>query len=57
VKLNPNAAETHNALGEVALEEKNLAAAIASFERAVQLDPRQEAYRLNLESARRAAKR
>jgi tetratricopeptide (TPR) repeat protein len=57
VKLKPDAAEVHNALGDVALQEKNLPLAIASFERAVQLDPQQAAYKLNLESARRALDR
>ena len=56
-RLNPSAAEVHNALGQVALREDDPRRAIESFERAVELDPEQPAYRLNLESARRAANR
>jgi tetratricopeptide (TPR) repeat protein len=56
-RLNPSAAEVHNALGQVALREDDPRRAVESFERAVELDPEQPAYRLNLESARRAANR
>jgi tetratricopeptide (TPR) repeat protein len=57
IRLNPEAAEAHNALGDVALNENDPQRAIASFERAAQLDPKEPAYRLNLEAARRAAAR
>jgi Flp pilus assembly protein TadD len=56
-RLNPSAAEVHNALGELALTEGNTPQAIQSFERATQLDPKEEAYRINLDSARRAIRR
>jgi len=55
VRLNPKAADAHNALGQVAEQQGDFALAIASFQKAAELDPRQEAYRLNLEGARRAA--
>jgi tetratricopeptide (TPR) repeat protein len=53
--LNPSAAEVHNALGEVALRENDRAGAIAAFRRAVELDPAQPAYKLNLAAAERLA--
>ncbi len=56
-KLNPSAAEVHNALGELALAQKEPAAAVASFQRAIELDPRQQAYRDHLAAATRAAAR
>jgi len=56
LKLNPMAADVHNALGQLAMRENNPKLAIASFQRAAELDPRQPAYRLNLEAARRAAR-
>ena len=52
-RLNPSAAEVHNALGQLALEENDRRAAIACFQRAVELDPKEAAYRLNLDAARR----
>jgi len=52
-RLNPQAAEVHNALGEVALETGDRRHAIASFQRAAELKPGEQAYRLNLEAARR----
>jgi tetratricopeptide (TPR) repeat protein len=52
-RLNASAAEVQNALGEVAVHEGNFQGAIAAFERAVQLNPDERAYRLNLEAARR----
>lgn len=55
VRLNASAADAHNALGQVAQQQGDLALAIASFQKAAALDPSQEAYRLNLEGARRAA--
>jgi Flp pilus assembly protein TadD len=55
LRLNPSAAEAHNALGEVALRENDQKGAIASFRRAAELDPKEPAYRLNLEAASRAA--
>jgi tetratricopeptide (TPR) repeat protein len=54
-QLNPPAAEVQNALGQEALGEGDATRAIASFERATELDPKEQAYRTNLESARRAA--
>jgi tetratricopeptide (TPR) repeat protein len=54
-QLNPSAAEIQNALGQEALGEGDAKRAIASFERAVELDPKEQAYRTNLESVRRAA--
>jgi Flp pilus assembly protein TadD len=55
VRLNPSGADVHNALGEVALREGDAHRAIASFQRAAELDPHQTEYRLNLEAARNAA--
>ena len=46
VQLNGTAAEVHNALGEVALHGGNAEGAIASFERAVELQPKEPAYNL-----------
>lgn len=54
-RLNPSAAEVQNALGEVALGDGDPARAIPSFERAFELDPKEQAYRTNLEFARRLA--
>jgi tetratricopeptide (TPR) repeat protein len=51
-QLNPAGAEIHDALGTVLLEQGNAKRAVASFERAHQLAPREEAYRRNLETAR-----
>jgi cytochrome c-type biogenesis protein CcmH/NrfG len=42
-------------LGEAALRQGDVQMAISSFEKATQLDPQQEAYRLNLEAVRKAA--
>jgi hypothetical protein len=47
--LNSSAAEVQNALGEVAQHE-DLQSAIAAFQRAVALNPNEQAYRLNLET-------
>jgi tetratricopeptide (TPR) repeat protein len=55
-RLNSAAPEVQNALGEVALLEGDRQRAIAGFERAVELNPKEPAYRLNLEAARRTAK-
>lgn len=52
-QLNPSAAEVHNALGQVALGEGDPERAAASFLRAAELDPKEAAYRSNLEAARR----
>jgi tetratricopeptide (TPR) repeat protein len=52
LKLNPQAAEIHNALGELALLEGNFGMAIAGFRRAVELAPDRQEYRANLEAAR-----
>ena len=49
--LNVSAPEVQNALGEVALHQGDRGRAIASFRRAVELDPKEPAYRLNLEAA------
>ena len=57
VKLNPSAAEAHNALGNAALQMNEPDVAVAAFQRASELDPRESAYRLNLEGARRSARR
>ena len=56
-QLNPSAAEIQNSLGQEALGEGDAKRAITSFERAVELDPKEQAYRTNLESVRRAATR
>jgi len=56
-QLNPSAAEIQNALGQEALGEGDSKRAITSFERAVELDPKEQTYRANLESVRRAATR
>ena len=53
IRLKPSAAEAHNALGEVALREGDRQTAIASFQRAAELDPQQPAYRSNLEAIRK----
>jgi tetratricopeptide (TPR) repeat protein len=53
-QLNPSAAEVQNALGQVAIAEGDTKLAIASFERAAELDPKEQAYRTNLDSARRS---
>ena len=55
IRLNPSAAEAHNALGQLALAEKDWPLAVASFKRAVDLEPQEESFRNNLESARHAA--
>ncbi len=52
-RLNSSAAEVHNALGEVALLEGDRPRALAAFARAVELNPNEPAYRLNLEAAQR----
>jgi protein O-GlcNAc transferase len=54
LQLKPSAAEVHNALGQVALAEGDATRAVKSFQRAVELDPKQQAYRTNLETARHA---
>ena len=51
-RLNGSAAEVHNALGEVALREGDRQRAIAGFQRATELDPKEQAYKLNLDAAR-----
>jgi tetratricopeptide (TPR) repeat protein len=56
-RLNPNAAEVHNALGQLALDEGVPQKAIPSFERAVALDPKDPAYKLNLDTTRRLLQR
>ena len=53
-KLNSSAAEVHNALGEVEMHLSDSKAAIASFQRAVDLNPGEVAYKLNLEAAKTA---
>ena len=55
VRLNPSAADAHNALGEAALGQGDPRRAIVCFERAAELDPQQPVYRSNLEAARRKA--
>jgi tetratricopeptide (TPR) repeat protein len=54
-RLGPSAAPVQNALGELAIEEKNPQRAVENFERAATLDPQEPTYRANLESARAAA--
>jgi len=54
-KLNPSAAEVENALGEVAMHDRDSKRAIASFQRAVEPNPREVASKLNLESAKAAS--
>jgi tetratricopeptide (TPR) repeat protein len=50
-RLNASAPEVQNALGEVALHDNDRVRAIACFRKAVELDPKAPAYRLNLEAA------
>ena len=54
LRLNPTAAPVHNALGELALARNDAHRAVASFQRASELDSQQPAYRSNLEAARAA---
>jgi len=56
VLLNSAAADAYNQLGDLAMRQNDAARAIEDFRRAVQLDPQQPAYRLNLEAAQRALK-
>ncbi len=56
VQLNPKSAEAYNQLGQIALESHDPQEAIEEFKRALALDPRKAAYKLNLEAAYRAAK-
>jgi protein O-GlcNAc transferase len=53
-ELKPSAAEVHNALGQVALEQGDNRHAMAYFQRAVKLDPKQPSYRENLKAAEAA---
>jgi tetratricopeptide (TPR) repeat protein len=55
VRLNPAAADAHNALGEVSLRLGDVTTAEASFRRATELDPASAVFRANLETARKAA--
>ena len=51
LKLNASAAEVHNALGELFLEENNPKQALACFQRAADMDPREPLYREHLAAA------
>ena len=55
LKLNDQSADVWNSIAEVDLRSGDARRAITEFERATQLDPKQQAYRANLEAARRAA--
>jgi Flp pilus assembly protein TadD len=55
VRLKPDAADAYNALGEAALQQRDFKRAISSFQSAAQLDPKQPAYQMNLDAARKAA--
>jgi Flp pilus assembly protein TadD len=55
LRLNASSADLYDALGQVALGEGDPKRAVVSFQRAAELDPKQESYRLNLEAAKRAA--
>ena len=55
-RLNASAAEVHNALGELALQERDTQRAIESFKRATQLDPKEPAYKINLDAARKGVR-
>ncbi len=55
VQLNPKAAEAYNQIGNLALPQNDWFRAIENFKRAIEIDPRQSAYRLNLAAAYRAA--
>ncbi len=55
-KLNASAAEVHDALGELYLEENDLTQALACFRRAVELRPDEPLYRQHLTSASRRVK-
>ena len=56
VKLNPTAADGIQRIRRgISPGRRRRATAIASFEKATQLDPQHEAYRLNLEAVRKAA--
>src|SRR5205823_14307795 len=57
VELNASAAEAHNALGELFLEENDPVQAIACFQRAANLDPQQTVYREHLDAARQRLQR
>jgi tetratricopeptide (TPR) repeat protein len=57
LKLNASAAEVHNALGELALDENDPERAVACFQRASDLDPKQPSYREHLASAKRQVQR
>jgi len=52
-RLNAAAAEVQNALGEVDQHDGDRAGAVARFERAVQLNPGERTYQINLEAARK----
>ncbi|MCI0417815.1 MAG: tetratricopeptide repeat protein, partial [Acidobacteria bacterium] len=54
-QLNPKAAEAYNQIGNLALAQNDWPRAIEKFKRAIENDPRQSAYRLNLAAAYRAA--
>jgi tetratricopeptide (TPR) repeat protein len=55
IKLDPNNALAHNALGLIAVEDNRLQAAIAAFARATAIDRNNASYRTNLGNAKRAA--
>ena len=55
--LNTSAAEVHNALGELALDESNPKEAVSCFQRAADLDPKQPLYREHLAVAKQRLQR
>ncbi len=51
VKLNPSFADAFNRLGNVAVANRDYAEAIRNYRKAIQLEPGEKAYRLNLATA------
>lgn len=56
-RLHPASADVYNALGTVAMRRRDVGLGIRSFEKAVELNPADAAFRANLESARTASGR
>lgn len=54
VKLNTQAADAYNHLGDIAMREERFAQAVENFQKAANIDSREPSFRANLEAARRA---